>query len=183
MAGTYQQVSPEVYYSDGRFLSVSHADIAFLRDAASASPRKRCRLCFHESQHSPQQEMLIVMHRDAYVRPHLHRGKVETFSVIEGACDALLFDDEGNVTQSISMSPAAEGGAFFYRMPPGLFHTMIFRSEWLVFLETTIGPFDATSTEPAEWAPPETNLDIGRAYLDDAFRRAESLSSRAGRLT
>ena len=50
-------------------------------------------------------------------------------------------------------------------MPDGVFHTLIFRSEWMVFLETTIGPFDRAMTEVADWAPPETDAAAGRAYL------------------
>ncbi len=63
------------------------------------------------------------------------------------------------------MSPSPEDGIFFYKMPPGIFHTLIFKSDWLVFLETTIGPFDPSSSEAAPWAPPETDAAAGDAYL------------------
>jgi cupin fold WbuC family metalloprotein len=158
-------VSPEIIYSDGGFLAADDAIVALLKEKALQAPRRRCRLCFHESAEAAQQEMLIVMNRASYVRPHRHLGKVETLTVVEGACDALLFDDSGQVTQTIAMSPAATGGCFFYRMPSGIFHTLIFRSEWLVFLETTIGPFDRAMTEAAGWAPPETDPAEGHAYL------------------
>ena len=71
----------------------------------------------------------------------------------------------GALTEQIAMAPAGTGGSFFYRMPPGLFHTLVFRSEWLVFIETTIGPFERSQTELAEWAPPETDPAAGHAYL------------------
>lgn len=158
-------VSPEVVYSDGGFLSVDVRAVAMLKDMARSSPRGRSRLCFHRDASSPQQEMLIVMHRNSYVRPHRHSGKVETLTVIDGCCDALLFDDVGRVINSIPMSSLSQGGNFFYRMPPDLFHTLVFRSEWLVYLETTIGPFDRTSTEGAAWAPADTEPQAGRAYL------------------
>ncbi len=158
-------VSPEVIYSDGGFLAVDGATIALLKDRALAAPRRRCRLCFHADQDEKQQEMLIVMHRSSYVRPHRHIGKVETFTIVEGTCDAILFDPAGSVTETIAMSPAAEGGSFFYRMPEGIFHTLLFQSEWLVFLETTIGPFDRATSEAADWAPPETDAPAGHAYL------------------
>jgi cupin fold WbuC family metalloprotein len=160
-----RNVSPEIVYSDGGFLAADATIIAMLKGRANAAPRRRCRLCFHADEDAAQQEMLIVMHRSSYVRPHRHRGKVETLTVVEGQCDALLFNEAGHVTQLISMSPAAEGGSFFYRMPPGLFHTIIFRSEWLVYLETTIGPFDRANSEAADWAPPETDVEAGHAYL------------------
>ena len=105
------------------------------------------------------------MHRDSYVRPHRHLFKVETLTVIEGACDALLFDAAGKLTEVLPMTSAAEGGAFFYRMPPRLFHALVFRSKWLVFIETTIGPFDPAACESAPWAPPEDNPEAGCAFL------------------
>jgi len=164
-------VSPEIIYSDGGFLAADDAVVALLKEKALQAPRRRCRLCFHESAEAAQQEMLIVMNRASYVRPHRHLGKVETLTIVEGACDALLFDDTGKVTRTIQMSPGATGGCFFYRMPSGIFHTLIFRSEWLVFLETTIGPFDRAMTETAGWAPPETDPDSGHAYLSSLASR------------
>jgi len=160
-----RQVSPEVIYSDGGFLAADQTIVARLKELAEVAPRRRCRLCFHGDADADQQEMLIVMHRDSYVRPHRHLAKVETLGIVEGACDAVLFDETGRVTDFLAMTPVADGGSFFYRMPSGLFHTLIFRSEWLVYLETTIGPFDRSKTEAASWAPPETDADAGRAYL------------------
>ncbi len=156
-----KHISPEIIYSDGGFLAADQSIIALLKDKAGKSTRRRCRLCFHADEHAAQQEMLIVMHRSSYVRPHRHIGKLETMTLIEGNCDALLFDEAGAVTEAIAMSPAAEGGSFFYRMPDRVFHTLIFRSEWIVFLETTIGPFDRAMTETPEWAPPETDATAG----------------------
>lgn len=160
-----KDVTPEVVYSDGNFLTADRDTVALLKDRAARSPRRRCRLCFHGAPDALQQEMLIVMHRNSYVGPHRHRERAETLTVIEGACDAILFDDVGRVTDTIAMSPVADGGSFFYRMPAGIFHTQIFRSEWLVFLETTVGPFDRTTTEMADWAPSETDPVAGLAYL------------------
>jgi cupin fold WbuC family metalloprotein len=158
-------VSPEVIYSDGGFLAVDASMVALLKEKAVDAPRRRCRLCFHASPDAAQQEMLIVMHRSSYVRPHRHKGKVETLTVAEGACDAVLFDAAGTVTEVVPMSAPAQGASFFYRMPEGVFHTLIFRSEWLVYIETTTGPFDRAMTEAADWAPPEADAAAGHAYL------------------
>jgi cupin fold WbuC family metalloprotein len=164
-----RMVSPEVYYSDGSFLASDGRIIDLLKDGATRSPRRRCRLCFHAGPEAPQQEMLIVMHKGSYVRPHRHFGKVETLTVVEGQCDALLFDEGGNVSETIPMAPPPQ--PFFYRMPERLFHTLIFRSEWLVFLETTIGPFDPGRTEQATWAPAETDPEAGNAWLSTVTAR------------
>jgi cupin fold WbuC family metalloprotein len=163
-------VSPEVLYSDGGFRAVDGATVALLKEMASASPRHRGRVCFHADADAVQQEMLIVMHASSYVRPHRHLDKSETLTVIEGTAEAVLFDPDGNVSDIIAMSDSAGGGSFFYRMPAGVYHTLVFGSEWLVFLETTTGPFDRARTELAPWAPAEADPVAGRAYLD-ALRR------------
>jgi cupin fold WbuC family metalloprotein len=160
-----RQVSPEVLYSDGGFLAVDRDILRHLKKIALGSPKRRCRLCFHGSSDDLQQEMLIVMNRASYVCPHRHHLRAETLAVVEGTCETLLFDEHGRLTDVLPMSSAAEGGCFFYKMPSGIFHTLIFRSEWLVFLETTIGPFDPSASEAAPWAPPETDTAAGHAYL------------------
>jgi cupin fold WbuC family metalloprotein len=160
-------VSPEVVYSDGEFLAVDHAMISMLKEKALVAPRRRCRLCFHSDPDAAQHEMLIVMHNTSYVCPHRHLGKVETLSVIEGMCDVITFDPAGKVTDVVSMSSPGNGGCFFYRMPQGVFHTLIFRSQWLAFVETTIGPFDRAKSEVADWAPPESEAAAGRLYLSN----------------
>jgi cupin fold WbuC family metalloprotein len=165
---SFVAVSPEVFYSNGAFLAVSRIDVDFLKSAALASPRKRARLCFHSNPDEAQQEMLIVMHRDSYVCPHRHFTKVETLAIIEGSCDALLFDTSGHLSGSLSMTCPAHEGAFFYRMPPGQFHSLLFCSEWVVFVETTIGPFTPDASESAPWAPPESDPVAGSAFLATA---------------
>ncbi len=166
MNGTQiREISPEVLYSDGRFLAVGHDMIVTLKERARVSERKRCRLCFHTDADSAQQEMLIVMHKSSYVRPHRHIGKSETLTVIDGRADAVLFDSHGAIKEFVPMSSATEDGMFFYKMPEGIFHTLIFRSEWFVFLETTIGPFDPNQSTQAEWAPPETDQQAGHSFI------------------
>lgn len=167
-------LSPEVLASDGGFLAVDGTMVERLKSGAAASDRRRCRLCFHADASSAQQEMLIVMHRSAYVRPHRHLAKVETLTVIEGEADALLFHEDGAVARQIAMGAPGGSDHFFYRVPPGQFHTLVFRSEWLVFLETTIGPFDPAASEPAPWAPGEDRPDEGRADLTARLERFQS---------
>ena len=158
-------VAPEVVYSDGKFLSAGSGFVAILKEAAIASTLKRCRLCFHADSDARQHEMLIVMHKSAYVRPHRHFGRAETLLVVEGAAEAILFNEDGSVSERIKMTSPSGEGDFFYRMPPERYHTLSFLTDWLVFVETTTGPFDPTLTEAAPWAPPETHASAGHAFL------------------
>ncbi|MEP2639833.1 WbuC family cupin fold metalloprotein [Roseobacter sp.] len=165
----FRQVAPEVFYSDGGFRAVGPEDIAFLKMIAGASPRKRARLCLHSGPDDLQQEMVIVMHREAYVQPHRHHTRVETFSLIEGRCVAILFEDTGAVQTQAQLSAPGGDGAFFYRMPNNRYHTLLFQSEWTVFVETTTGPFDPSTSNAADWAPDESDLPDGHRFMRALF--------------
>ncbi len=160
----YRFVTPEVLYSDKRFVTVGDAEIAMLKAIAAGTPRRRARICTHPDPAATQQEMVIVMQGTGYVRPHRHFGKTETFMVLEGQVDAVLFTEEGRVDEVVPMAAPGEGSPFFYRMPVGRFHGLIYRSPWLVFVETTRGPFDTSESEAAPWAPPETEPEAGQAF-------------------
>jgi cupin fold WbuC family metalloprotein len=163
-----RQVSPEVVYADPGLVVADARTVGALRAIAEAAPRRRARLCAHESAQAAQHEMLIVMAGDGYVRPHRHTAKSETFTVLEGEVDALIFDEDGAPTRKIPMGPFGTDRTFFYRMPSGLFHSLSFRTPWLVFLETTIGPFDPGSSEGAPWAPAEDEPLAGRQFITAA---------------
>lgn len=167
-----RRVSGEVLYSDRPLVSAEPELIRALQAMAEASPKRRARLCAHPDPAAEQQEMVIVMTADGYVRPHRHWGKSETLTVLEGEMDALVFDEDGQVSQVLPMAPCGAGKAFFYRMPEGVFHTLWVRSSWLVFLETTKGPFDPASSESASWAPPEEDVAAGRRFIADALQSA-----------
>lgn len=160
-----KQVAPEVLYATEPFATAGPAAVSLIKTLAGQAPRQRCRICFHPSPDAPSHEMLIAMSGASYVRPHRHGAKTETLLVLEGAATAHLFDENGRQTDALPLKPFGHGEAFFYRMPAGIFHTLTFQSDWFVYLETTLGPFDAASSEAAPWAPPEDDQDAGRAYL------------------
>ena len=83
----------EVYYSDAAIVTADDAVIAELKRIAAQNPRLRSRLCTHPDPSSGLHEMLIVHHREAYVRPHKHLAKPESFHVIEGTATLLTGPD------------------------------------------------------------------------------------------
>lgn len=169
----FHRVSPEVFYTKSSFVSTDGQTVEMLKEAAALSPKSRARLCTHPDPTAKQQEMLIVMHRGSYVPPHRHLDKSETVTVLEGQATAILFSDTGEPIETIDLDEYRSKSAFFYRMPAGTFHSLLFRSEWFVFLETTIGPFNPDRSETASWAPPESQGDEGLSYLNNcAIRRS-----------
>jgi cupin fold WbuC family metalloprotein len=172
---------PDVFYCSD---AVVHADgplIEFLKAHARASPRKRSRLCMHPAPDAAVHEMLIVHHRDVYVRPHRHYGKAESVHSIEGDAFLLFFGDDGALGDVLALDSSADA-PFYCRIPAGVFHAYVIRSEWLVFHETTAGPFDRAALEYAPWSPDEADRPAVAAFLSALSAAAESFLTKRERL-
>jgi len=163
--------SAEVRYATDDIVLVDAADVARLNEAAAQNPRRRIRLCAHLGVDDRLHEMIIVHTKGTYVRPHKHVGKSESFHVIDGEADVVVFDDDGGVREVIAMGAFASGRPFFYRIAAPLYHTLLIRSDVLVFHETTGGPFRRADTVFAPWAPEDHDAPQVRRFLADLEAR------------
>lgn len=132
----------------------SHA-IEKLKSLALKNSRKRIRQNLHAHMEDSVHEMIIVQCKDSYNRPHKHSKKSESFHLIEGELTILIFDDKGEVKESIPMSASDTNKPFCYRLGEGIWHTLLAETEFIVFHETTSGPFIPNNAELAPWAPDE----------------------------
>ena len=174
----FRAQNPEVFYSDAAIVTASDIDIAELKRIAAQNPRLRSRLCTHPDPSSGLHEMLIVHHREAYVRPHKHVGKPESFFVIEGSARVVIFENDGQIRDVFDMAPYGSGKLCYYRMPDEVFHSILITSEWLVFHETTAGPFDPTRTIFPVWAPDGSDPAAVHAYVDSIAKLATHRQTR-----
>jgi len=161
--------SDEVFYSTASISVLDLSMIDFLKRRSRANRRLRARICLHPSAQDGLHEMLIVHHRDVYVRPHWHIGKSESLHVVEGSGRARLFGLDGALAETIELGPLHSGKPYFYRIAEGVCHALVIDSEWLVFHEVTSGPFTPGKTIFPDWAPREDDLP-GRAQFDARFR-------------
>ena len=150
---------------------VDMSEIEYFKRLSLKNDRKRIRLCAHSAPTNILHEMLIVHGKDAYVRPHKHPGKSESVHIIEGLVDVVLFADDGRIDHVINMGEYSSGNIFFYRLEEPIFHTLIIRSDILVFHETTNGPFDREMTLFAPWAPIDTAQDSINDFVSDLKKR------------
>jgi cupin fold WbuC family metalloprotein len=148
----YREFNSEVFYTAEALALVGDTDVAALRDQAAENPRERSRLCLHENPDAPVHEMLIVHRKGVYVRPHRHSVKPESLLVLSGCVTAIFHDDEGRPARTVAMGPAGSGRAFYYRIPPGQWHSLLI-DEDLVFMEVVQGPFAPGQSEFPAWAP------------------------------
>lgn len=162
----------EVFIATDAIVKVRRQDISELRRLADANSRRRARLCAHRSTADPLHEMLIILSRATYVRPHKHFNKSESFHVLEGSLEVVIFDDGGAITDVIAMADYCSGGVFYYRLADSCFHMVLPTSEQAIIHETTNGPFKREETEFAPWAPSENDLVNAQQYLEEIRRRS-----------
>lgn len=172
-----KRVSDEVFFGDDQIVKVGHRDIGFLKEKAECNRRKRIRLCAHKNVNDALHEMFIVHKKDAYIRPHKHPNKIESFHLIEGLVNVIVFDEAGNIIEIIRMGDYLSGSRFYYRISDPYYHTLLISSDFLVFHEVTNGPFKKSDTIFPPWAPDETDLDGVKGFMDRLSRTVDKILS------
>jgi cupin fold WbuC family metalloprotein len=119
--------------------------------------------------------MLIIHARDAYVRPHKHIGKSESFHVVEGEADIIIFNQQGDIKEVVSMGDYSSGKNFYYRITDALYHTVMITSEILVFHESTNGPFVRSDTIFAPWSPEEDNHAMAKEFMNKLEKQTKEI--------
>ena len=167
----------EVLFQKDDIVRLRGGDIDQLKSAANRNQRQRIRLCTHGDVNDRLHEMFIVHAKDTYVRPHKHLGKMESFHVIEGAVDVLVFDNAGTITSVTGMGDYKSGKPFYHRISTPAFHTLLILSEVLVFHEVTNGPFRSEETVFAPWSPDEADRPGVSEFMANLKQSAKSVSA------
>jgi len=172
-----QSVAPGVFYTKSDIVAVDQTIVTYLKTAANISLLKRARLCAHPNPNSTQHDMLIVSHKNSYIPPHRHFDKTETMIILEGRADAILFDENGQITDVLRMGSKDSGLLFFYRMPERQYHSLLIRDEWLIFIENTKGPFTVKTSQNAPWAPEPEDIEAGITFKKEMNQMVEDFFS------
>ena len=159
------RVNDEVFVAMDEPVRIGPEEIGFLKTQASRSARQRARICAHKSSAHPLHEMVIAITAKSYIHPHRHLGRPESFHVIEGAVDVVLFDEQGSVLDVVELGAPGSGRQFFYRLDADTYHTLVLKTDFLVVHETTSGPFRKEGTQLAPWAPDETRGAEAGAFM------------------
>ena len=157
----------EIIFVDEPILAVDRERIESLKKIAAKNKRTRVRLCTHPDANHNVHEMLIVHSLGTYVRPHKHRINRESLQFIEGVGTAIIFKDDGSIRQAFKVGDQSSDNTFYYSMGKGLFHMLIIESKFLIFKETTKGPFIRKNTIFPNWAPDGNNEEEITAYVSN----------------
>lgn len=173
-----KKINDEVYYTENALARVGKDEIAFVKQHAFKNARQRCRLCMHLSPDDLLHEMLIALCKQSYIRPHKHQNKAESLHIIDGEVDLVFFNDEGEITEILSMGDYRSGKLFFCRISEPWYHTFLLRTEMLIFHETTTGPFIRPQTVFAPWAPEEGDVQATQEYVERVEKQVSTFLAR-----
>lgn len=143
---------------------IDTALLGALNAEAAASPRRRRNRNFHPTDDHPAHRLLNAIEPGSYVAPHRHleATKDETMLVLKGRLGLVIFDDAGDVVQTVVL--VATGDIRGVDIPHGTWHSLVALEPGTVFFEAKAGPYRAlTVEERAPWAPLE-NLFEAKAY-------------------
>ena len=158
--------TPDVFKLNEPIIEIGADWLARLKTAAQQSPLRRARVCLHAAPEDAIQEMIIALCQDTLFRPHRHLDKTESFHIVEGELDLIVFEDTGRPQRVIRMGPMASGKTFCYRLNAPLYHALLPRTPFVIFHETTAGPF-RNDAQFAPWAPEQG--PALRAFLEDSI--------------
>lgn len=130
---------------------------------AEGTERRRLNHNFHAGPNDNPHRFLNVLLRGTYIRPHRHLDppKSETFVVLEGRAEVLIFNEDGTIASRHMLGEEALG----IDLSPGIWHTVLAVTESVVCFEVKPGPWEpASDKEFARWAPPEGDPAVGN-YL------------------
>ena len=159
------QINDEVFVAQDAIVHFGDEEIAFVKQQANISPRKRSRICAHKTNEDPLHEMLIAIVAGSYIHPHKHFGKSESFHIVDGEVDVAVFDENGHITDVFELGVPGSGRQFFYRLAESKFHTLIIRTDFLVVHEVTNGPFIRDNITLAPFAPNEGEFEKVEKYM------------------
>ncbi len=157
----------EVIFNNKDVFTLNNELISELKEMATKNERKTARICLHKNVEDRLHQMVIVHAKGAYIRPHKHPNKTESFHVIEGSFWVLIFNEEGNRIDKFKLSSKDEGDDFLLRIDKNIWHTVVPITDLIVFHEITNGPFTGVDDSIfAEWAPEHGISELFNDYRD-----------------
>ncbi|WP_099463119.1 MULTISPECIES: WbuC family cupin fold metalloprotein [Parabacteroides] len=133
---------------------------------AKQSPRMRMNYNFHEKLDDPVNRLLNAMEPGTYLRPHRHLNpaKDEIFLLLRGRVAVFLFDETGEITDTLVLDPLA--GIYGAEIKAGVWHGLLVLDSGSVIYEVKQGPFAPLSPENmAPWSPAVEDTEAVRLYM------------------
>ena len=147
----FAELSAAVEVAISPFVVVDEALIDRTIARARNAPHRRARVLLHPGQEDSLHEMLIALPRESCDVPHINFKSGKSFHIVRGEMAVMLFADDGNEVQPCRLGALPTNACRMVRLNRSYWHTIIPLSDYVVFIETIIGPF--TGNRFAEWSP------------------------------
>ena len=95
--------SSSIYFprQQSNYLFLSKKNTSFIKNGSNLVESKS-RICSHLSPTDKTHEMLIFHKKDAYVRPHKHMNRLQSFHLISGKISMIFFGAQNDLSVGLS---------------------------------------------------------------------------------
>ena len=116
-----------------------------LSTEAKACERRRMNLDLRTSAADQSQRMLNALEPGTQVPIHRHPKTSETVVLLRGSIKEVFYDEQGNVTESVTLKAGAEPCAM--NIPKGVWHNLECLEPGTILFEAKDGPFEPRREE------------------------------------
>lgn len=124
---------------------ITHELLDTLTAQAKASPRLRMNMDLRNGPEDGSQRMLNAIEPGSPLPIHRHRGSSETVVCLRGRLVEDFYDQEGNLTESIELTPG--GPTVAVNIPKWQWHTVRSLESGTVILECKDGAYEPLGPE------------------------------------
>lgn len=114
--------------------------LSTLSSRANASPRLRMNYDLRNSEEDNSQRMLNALETGTVMPIHRHRNTSETVVIVRGSLVERFYDDEGNVTEEVLMTPGGENTVV--QIEKGRWHSLECLESGTVLFESKDGAWE-----------------------------------------
>ena len=126
-------------------MKITKALLDNLTEQAKASPRLRMNYDLRDSENDTSQRMLNAIEPGSQLPIHRHRQSSETVVCLRGHLREIFYNDEGEVTEQIDITPSSDCMAM--NVPIGQWHTVEVLESGTVILEVKDVAYAPLSSE------------------------------------
>ena len=129
------------YYNSKNTTDIDNLIIDELLFLLESKDLKLGRICLHKENSDLIQAMIIALHHDYEVKTHVHNGP-EYLKIIRGELIISEYTNGGNKLDHV-LNP---NSLILLGLSEGVKHSVKSKSNWSVFLEVGLGPFNKNKT-------------------------------------
>ena len=160
-----------------KYLLSDEAFLDALTEKAKASERLRMHYDLRDSAEEQSMRMLNALEPGTVIPIHRHNDTSEEVICIRGCVEEVLYDDSGEETARLRLSPRS--GVIHCRVPMGQFHTCQSLESGSVIIEFKAGKYNPRTTEdifdPAASTKPTESSERFENCLGDLKKNIEYL--------